>query len=299
MSDLLGPFLSGNASAPKPLSVAPSIPTKPIIPVTDDADFLAAFPEELVDAEPQSTVELVPTADRYDVFRELNVEDKPQPTLLSDDDFGDFKTSAATAVLSKLDTESIHSFESMSDEHSESTSPIIISNEEDILKVWTQAAQAVKQIVHKSFNTLVVNHGQDCSIEAMSSNDGRKFRSDLEQVYFVAKRIEHAFKSRLNVNTTDTGSMQLAKLLGDIEITYKTLTKLFLKCSTLDDLSNLEANRAGSKKDSKCTICRSNLKIGFVNLIVVAGGNYHASCANLWTNYVTNSLPVNSEANSV
>lgn len=301
LSDLLGPFLANEPvvaanQVTSTLPVNPSSYVSETVPqAKEDLDFVATFPNASLETQVQ--VDLVPTADRYDVFRDIDVNSATkQSHHYTEDDFGDFTASNhVTSSLNKLDNESIHSFESASEVGDSSSPPVVIKTEEDVLMVWTQMVQAVKQLIHKSFNTLVVNHGQDCSIEAMSSFDGHKFRNDLEQVYLVAKRIEHAFKSKPNSHAFALKSQQLTKLLEDIEITYKTLTKLFLKCSKSVDGFTMEA--AGSKYDPKCTICRSNLKIGVVTLIIVSGFNYHSSCANLWMNHVSNSLPVNSDVN--
>lgn len=223
------------------------------------------------------------TADRYDVFRELEPE--------VNEEFAEFQS--CSKASSKLDTNSIRSFESNSEvnqdfDQYDDASSFTIAGDEDVIKMWLKMTQTIKQIIHKSFNTLIVNHGQDCAMAAINSERGSQFVEQLEQVYLIAKRIENKFKAEeheLKLIAHEE-SEQLTKLLVDCEMTWKTLSKLFVTQPSL----GLEQNQQIAT-EFKCLICRSTLIVGNCDLVNHDGVDYHLTCANFWLNAVQLPLP--------
>ena len=90
--------------------------------------------------------------DRYSVFRELSAEGKKE------DDFGNF-----LSYTTNCDAESVDSLHMDSD------------NNDTIESISHQIIQTCRQLIHKTFNVLVVNHGEDSVLEAIGSSDGSKF----------------------------------------------------------------------------------------------------------------------------
>ncbi|RWS13707.1 sodium/glucose cotransporter-like protein [Dinothrombium tinctorium] len=133
------------------------------------------------------------TEDRYSAFKELSNEKNNSicnnvSEQIDDDDFGDFKK----------------------------------TNE---FLVWTQVLQCCKQILHKTFNVLAVNHGEDCALEALSTEEGREFCLDIGALYQISQRIKRKYR------TYGCTVTNITNLLDDIDVTFRSLNKLFQQAS--------------------------------------------------------------------
>ena len=101
--------------------------------------------------------ETVKSIDKYSAFKELTLENNSQQT----NDFANFSSQNLDAV--SIDSLKLNSL-SVNDDPSKS-----------IEEIWIQVLQCCKQLLHKAFNVLVVNHGQNSSIEALLTSQGNSF----------------------------------------------------------------------------------------------------------------------------
>ncbi|RWS28612.1 hypothetical protein B4U80_12781 [Leptotrombidium deliense] len=206
------------------------------------------------------------TKDRYSALKQLVTE-----TDTCDDDFGDFKSYSIDDVQNNLKSEPIYSV-----------------NIAQWFEVWLQILRCCRHVLHKSFNVLIVNHGEESSVEALNTEEGKEFCSDLVNVFLVTKRIKKKFQAFGSRNEN------IEQLLEDVEVTFRSLRKLFNQASVCLELDCFDGDDdlLNSKNSSKtCSICGCS-EYGKRNILLnFAGNEYHSSCANLWLNCVSSSLP--------
>lgn len=150
---------------------------------------------------------------------------------------------------------------------------------DDRIYVWKQCLIACKQIMHKSFNALIVSHGEESAIEALHSEPGSVFVQDLHQLYLMTLRIRRALTSSC------LKSEELNSLLTDVEMTWRPLLSLFDKAAPLPVSSSIPSSVA---QNEHCHICLSSEP---PDLVAVNATAYHTCCANLWIHCINSTLP--------
>ncbi|XP_054155479.1 synergin gamma-like [Oppia nitens] len=217
--------------------------------------------------------------DRYSVFRELT-SDSRTTTTGNGDDFGNFLSHETN-----FDAQSVDSLQFSANQDTNSAS----SDVDTVESVSQLILQTARQMIHKSFNVLVVSHGADSVLEAMRSSDGNRFAYDLLEVYSIVKRLATSLKS------TDKLTDSLAKIIDDIDKTWLTINGVFGKADiNLEKVCDIQLNQqnqsSGTSISKQCAICCCKAT-GDRPIITFAGHEYHTSCANLWLNCINPTLP--------
>jgi hypothetical protein len=203
------------------------------------------------------------------------------------DDFDDFVTAstsasasispdpaAATAVSDKYDAfRGIDSLPAPDDAREPPAVP------QDRISVWIKCLTTCKQLLQRTFNALIVGHGEDSAIEALQSEPGTAFIHDLHQLYLMTQRIGSAQRSMC------LHSDHLSSLLTDVVMTWRPLNLLFNRVQNLPEAS---ANDLPSVKSGSCNICLCESPPA---VVLVNGTPYHQVCANLWTHCISPHLP--------
>lgn len=149
--------------------------------------------------------------------------------------------------------------------------------------MWHKCLVACKQLLHKSFNALIVNHGEDSVIEALRSEAGHRFMQDLRQVFCISHRIGEAVQS-----SSLCSIAPLQVLCADVQMIWRPLHSLFNKVSP--DQHSKEDSDAKMLKErgERCYIC---LQHEPPDVVIVQAIPYHKSCVNLWIHYLQSPLP--------
>ena len=262
-------------------------------------DISSKYEDNLNEDKNRAIINTGRNVDRYQAFKDLFKE----VTQKSEDEFGEFKSH------SKLEN-------------------ITLSNtgqggeKNEMIKIWIKVLKCIKQLVHRVFNVLIVNHDEERAIEALSTEEGTQyilgelkitkllnkldnkfFHLDMVEVYHISQRIFKYYLQNASPNHLIT------ELVDDINLTWKSLNKLFSKLSndviiffefrfakkllTLNSFqSNFDEDNVAASLSSNltnlCTICYSYSDDG----ILLSGNSYHSSCANLWLNCIESTLPV-------
>lgn len=150
-SHSLSDALMSNITAFTPINTnSQRIVFNPINKTTNSSQItIAETTEKTLNSNSSST-------DKYSVFRELSGCEATKSV-----EFGDF-----SSVDINCDAESV---DSLKIRHQD------VCDTDTIESISQQIIQTSRQIIHKAFNILIVNHGQESVIEAMRSSEGRKF----------------------------------------------------------------------------------------------------------------------------
>lgn len=211
----------------------------------------------------------------------------PSPNGSSDpfDDFHDWGTAASPAshttspqtggvVVDKYDVfRELHSHPSSIETREPPDVP------QDRISIWIRCLGICKQLLQKSFNALIVSHGEESAIEALKSEPGIAFVNDLHQLYLMTQRIGSGQRSMC------LHSDQLNNLLTDVVMTWRPLHSLFNRVTNLPEAI---ANKVSSMKSGSCYIC---LCASPPEVVLVNGTPFHMVCANLWTHCISPHLP--------
>lgn len=223
-------------------------------------------------------------ADKYSSLRQLTTNDS--------DDFGDFFSHSTTIQndcdqLSAENDNDIQSYEFDASigsiDHSMTN---VISNKRKILS-------ACRQVMQKTFNILIVSHGEDSVLEALGSKDGANFVFDLKEVYTIALRIESNLSMLDNIDERN----QCKSIVEEIVSKYELIDNIFRKSSIkIEEYADQQISM-NSTLESKidecepCTICSDGCPLSSNKSLSFAGFRYHINCANFWLNFVGSSLP--------
>lgn len=206
------------------------------------------------------------------------------PNGCSTDDFDNFVTASKPQAGSRTVVDRYDVFREL-DPGAQTTDVMNVSGHasDERIVLWQKCLTACKQLLHKSFNALIVNHGEESAIEALRSEPGSRFVEDLHQVYYMSQRIGSAIRS----SSPNTSLPLLHTLSADIEMTWRPLRLLFKKVTKhLASTPESEIRKAGGEQ---CYICLNGEP---PELTFVQATPYHASCANLVVHYLQSRLPV-------
>ncbi|XP_046916811.2 uncharacterized protein LOC124497229 isoform X1 [Dermatophagoides farinae] len=249
--------------------------------------------------------------DKYSFFRKFQNEISVQ------EEFGDFHSQPIEQEFSTNHHQEYVHTQSMSStawfEHEK-------KNLMNKYQIRERILTAIKQVMHKTFNVLAVNHDETSVIEALTSNKGHTFVDDLYQVYKIAERIKFTVK-----HDDDDSDDKCRTLVDEIDRNWNSIHNLMKKASiTLNDrISQKEFHYENGDDDKKCWICSTRVILGNNNnnnndddddnkqvesitndslgMTIDAnnGGNdiqYHLTCVNFWLNFVdTTTLPHHGE----
>jgi hypothetical protein len=143
----------------------------PLVSVTNNDNFRQnAFFEANFDSSELTTTTVTAesnsaSVDKYSAFRELLTENNCSKS----DDFGDFLSHAHN-----YDAESV---DSLQFGHQD-------SDNDNIESIRNQIMQTCRQLIHKAFNVLVVNHGEESVSQAINTVEGKNFALGLYFDYY-------------------------------------------------------------------------------------------------------------------
>lgn len=147
------------------------------------------------------------------------------------------------------------------------------SNTANITKLCLTAC---KNLLQKSFNTLIVNHGEECALEALRHPRGKQFIQDLTYVHLISLRTS---------KNCDSNDLQMESMEDDISRLWTSLTNLFKRA---DHSFEYPTQLCPENGTLSCRICYWK----DTQVVLIKGKPYHQECANLWLNCVNSSLPV-------
>nr|XP_027204530.1 homeobox protein 13-like [Dermatophagoides pteronyssinus] len=129
---------------------------------------------------------------------------------------------------------------------------------QDKKRIKERILTAIKQVMHKTFNVLAVNHDEASVIETLSSKQGHSFANDLYQVYKIVERIKFAIE---NNNDNDVDIDKCRTLVDEIDRNWNSIHNLMKKASiTLNDcIDSKEFHYKGVDNDEKCWICSTRV----------------------------------------
>lgn len=211
----------------------------------------------------------------------ISIKEKSAKKIETDDDeFTDF-TSCSISNASKTNEtypsrkDQEHS-EYLTDKYQAFRELEVTSSSSNEVQVRKLCLTACKNLLQKSFNTLIVNHGEDCALEALRHPLGRQFIQDLTLVHSISLRAS---------SDCDADDLQVAAMGDDISRLWSSLTTLFKRAHpSLACASGVSPNGG----QLTCRICQWK----DCNVTQVKGKSYHQECANLWLNCVSSNLPV-------
>ncbi|XP_074601396.1 synergin gamma-like [Brevipalpus obovatus] len=209
------------------------------------------------------------TYDRYQAFSELESVDFVTAKDW-DDDFGEFQSHLQiSSNLPALLNPSTFIEESVPDS--------------EICKRASKVVACCKQLVHRVFNLLVVNHDEMKVIEALRTERGKNFILDLAEVHKVSQRAAIFYQTKCGQEK------KVVDMIYDVNVTWKTLKNIFAKIP-VEIPENTEIHSVPEGTD-RCCICYFPTDISSEEALLFAWRRYHSSCANLWLNCIDAVLP--------
>lgn len=207
---------------------------------------------------------------------------------LDDDEFTDF-TSCSISSVREMDQVTVPSVQTK-DQRVNSTDKyqvfreLVDGNNEstDHKEIRRQCLLQCKAFLQKSFNTLIVNHGEECTLEALHHPRGKQFIDDLALIHTISLRA-----------AKQCTSVDLILIHDEIERLWTSLATLFKRSGHLPVTCDTDIIEEASA--SSCEICGGKDS----TLTLVRGTFYHEECFNLWISCIGTQLPTKAQVAKV
>ncbi|XP_034405117.1 synergin gamma isoform X9 [Cyclopterus lumpus] len=159
---------------------------------------------------------------------------------------------------------------------------------------WQRCLESALEVITKANNILNSISSSSVCTEVIQSAQGMEYLLGVVEVYRVTRRVE------LGIKATAVCSEKLQQLLKDVSrvwnnlMGFMSLAKLAPDESSLDFSSSILRHGIKNAKELACGVCLLNVDTRskafnseMDNFKLLYGGHqYHASCANFWTNCV-------------
>ncbi|KAF4526824.1 hypothetical protein B566_EDAN017285 [Ephemera danica] len=152
---------------------------------------------------------------------------------------------------------------------------------------WRQCLQGCLALLQAAARILGAIEDPHVADEVVSSREGEDYLANLLEVYCVTQRISAASHQLL-----PACRLTLEPLLAEVEVAWQVLMP-FLERSSIEVHRDRKWNVSADNSAQCCALCLVLVEDAEGNTGIVKSGqhSYHASCANLWVNCVSASLP--------